>query len=156
MSKSKHPDICLYQPEIPQNTGNIGRLAAGAGCKLHLIEPLGFSLDDRYVRRAGLDYWPYIDLSTHQNFAAFVSACPGPFAFLSTKSSRPYSEIPLDTTALIFGRETAGLPPELHERYADQIYTIPMYRGEVRSFNLANAVSIVVYDQIRQRTGFTS
>ncbi len=146
---SHRPHICLVQPEIPQNTGAIGRLAAATGCPLHLVKPLGFSLDDRYMKRAGLDYWPYLDLHIHENFERFLDSAPKQprLAFFSTKAEKLYWDLP-ETDVIIFGRETSGLPEELRERYAEHFYRIPMFHPKVRSLNLANSVSIVVYQQL--------
>ena len=153
----KHPQICLYQPEIPQNTGAIGRLAAAATTRLHLVEPLGFTITDKAVRRAGLDYWPFLDMRIHPDFDAFLQsfgAEPPSIAFLSTKTQRPYTEIPTSTQVILFGRETSGLPPEFHSKYADHFYTVPMYTPHVRSLNLANSVAIVLHDLLARIHGY--
>ena len=153
MSSVQHPHICLYQPEIPQNTGNIGRLAAATCSPLHLIEPLGFSMADRYMKRAGLDYWPYLNLNVHPSFDSMLSSFPKPprLAFFSTKATRPYWDMgPVDL--LIFGKETVGLPDSFRESYPEDFYTIPMFHPKVRSLNLANAVCIVLYHQIALRS----
>lgn len=146
-----HPHICLYQPEIPQNTGNIGRLAAGSGCRLHLIKPFGFTASDKNLRRAGLDYWPFLDLEIHNDLDTLLTLFPGKVAFLSKRGPRPYTEIPAATELLIFGRETTGLPPELHRQYADAFFHIPMFHAGVRSLNLANTVAVVVYSHMHTR-----
>lgn len=145
-----HPHIALFQPEIPQNTGSIARLAAGSGCRLHLIPPFGFDTSDKQLRRAGLDYWPFVDLEIHDDLATLLALFPGRFAFLSKKASRPYWQIPPSTDLFIFGRETTGLPPELFERFPEAFFNIPMYHPGVRSQNLSNAVSIVIYDRLRR------
>ena len=147
---SKHPHICLFQPEIPQNTGSIGRLAAGAGCRLHLIRPFGFSTDDRNLRRAGLDYWPFLDLEIHDDLESLLALFPKRAAFFSKKATKPFWDMPDSCELLIFGRETSGLPDWVHERYADDLYQIPMFHPGVRSQNLANSVSVIVYDRIRR------
>lgn len=152
--RTGHPQICLYQPEIPQNTGNIGRLAAATGCRLNLIKPFGFSMADKNVRRAGLDYWPYLDLEIHDNFSDLYKLCQGKVAFFSKFATQAYTDIPSDTELLVFGRETSGFPKEFHTKYSDQLYKIPMFHSGVRSLNLSNAVAIVVYDQLRQRGTF--
>ncbi len=145
-----HPEICLYQPEIPQNTGSIARLTAGSASRLHLVRPFGFDTDDRNLRRAGLDYWPFVDLEIHDALEPLLTAFAGRFALLSKKAERPYFAIP-DTAALfIFGRETKGLPDELLGRFPEACYGIPMYHPGVRSFNLANAVSVILYDRLRR------
>jgi len=146
-----HPQICLFQPEIPQNAGNIGRLAAGTGSRLHMVQPFGFSTIDKNLRRAGLDYWPFLDLEVHENLEDLLSRFPNPskqVAFYSKFGKKSYWDAPKETELLIFGRETSGLPEELHQRFPDSFYSIPMYHPGVRSLNLANAVSIVVYDRI--------
>lgn len=147
---AKHPHICLFQPEIPQNTGSIGRLAAGAGCRLHLIRPFGFSTDDRNLRRAGLDYWPFLDLEIHDDLESLLAMFPGRVAFFSKKATKTYWDMPPTTDLFIFGRETSGLPDWVHQRYADDLYQIPMFHPGVRSQNLANSVSVIVYDRIRR------
>lgn len=149
--KQNHPQICLFQPEIPQNTGNIGRLAAATACRLHLIKPCGFSLSDKNLRRPGLDYWPFLDLEIHEGHSSLFEQSRGKIAFFSKFADRNYDEVPIDTELLVFGRETSGLPQEFHERYANAFYKIPMYHTGVRSLNLSNSVAIIVYDQLRQR-----
>ncbi len=150
-----HPHICLYQPQIPQNTGAIARLAAVSQSRLHLIAPLGFELSDKTVRRAGLDYWPYLDLELHKNFSSFERLFSSKrFAFISKYGKRSYLEIPKSCDVIIFGQETKGLPKEIHEKYNDQLFNLPMFHSEVRSLNLANAVSIVNYHMISQRKLF--
>jgi tRNA (cytidine/uridine-2'-O-)-methyltransferase len=146
--------IVLVQPEIPPNTGNVIRLAANTGCELHLIEPLGFSMDDRLLRRAGLDYHEYAEVRRHADWDAFVHTMqPDParlFAF-TTRGSRPFGEIawqPGDW--LVFGSETAGLAPELRERFPEtQRVRLPMRAGQ-RSLNLSNAVAVTVFEAWRQ------
>jgi len=146
-----HPQICLWQPEIPQNTGSIGRLAAGTQCRLHLIRPFGFDTSDKNLRRAGLDYWPFLDLEIHDDIRPLTQKFRGRVAFFSKKASRPYYEMPLDTELLVFGRETSGLADWIHEEWADCFWNIPMFHPGVRSLNLSNAVSIVLYHQLGQR-----
>jgi tRNA (cytidine/uridine-2'-O-)-methyltransferase len=141
-----HPHICLYRPEIPQNTGTTGRLVAATQSRLHIIRPCGFSLDDRNLKRAGLDYWPYLDLEIHDSFNEFTKSLPPKkMAFFSKKAVKPYWKMPSDINTLVFGQETKGLPQEFHEKYSDQFYSIPIYHPNVRSLNLASAVSIVTY-----------
>ena len=150
--------VVLVHPEIHWNTGNAGRTCLAAGATLHLIEPLGFSLDERQVRRAGLDYWPHVDLRVWDSWGSFEAVLPGlgqPF-FFSTKASRPYWNAPLAEpggVVLIFGRETGGLPADLHERYHDRFVTIPMTSGPMRSLNLSTSIAIGVYETLRQRAG---
>ena len=147
--KKEHLHICLYKPEIPQNTGNIGRLAAAMQCRLHLIKPLGFSLSDKNLRRPGLDYWPYLDLEIHENFESFLSNFSlEQIAFFSKKAKTPYVKMPKEKKVLVFGQETKGLPNEFFEAYGKHFYGIPMFHPEVRSLNLANSVSIVSYHQL--------
>ena len=145
-------NIVLFEPEIPQNTGTIGRLAVSTNSKLHLIEPLGFSLEDKYLKRAGLDYWPHLAPKIHPNWDAFIAAeRPVRRFFLSTHGKKSFFDArfrPGDH--LIFGKESAGLPPEFYERYQDELWQIPMPGSFSRSLNLANAVSIVLYEAIRQ------
>ena len=151
-----HPEICLFQPEIPQNTGSIARLTAGSGSRLHLVRPFGFDADDRNLRRAGLDYWPFVDLEIHDTLEPLLARFPRRVAFLTKKSQRPYFDIPADVGLYVFGRETKGLPDELLTRFPEACYGIPMYHPGVRSFNLANAVSVVLYDRLRRKTERTS
>ena len=153
------PRVVLHQPQIPPNTGNVARTCAAAGWELHLIEPLGFSIDDRHLRRAGLDYWPSVDLHRHSDFAAFNavrSRRGGRLLALSSLASRSYTSlryVPEDW--LLFGCESDGLPEEL-QRQADQCLTIPMPRNlrpgtsGVRSLNLSVAVGVVVFEALRQ------
>jgi tRNA (cytidine/uridine-2'-O-)-methyltransferase len=133
-------NIILYEPEIPPNTGNIARLCAGMGLTLHLIEPLGFSLDDRYLKRAGLDYWPYVDLRLHPDFTAFLAKAPkGRLIATSARSGSHFSLYkPQAADNMLFGPETRGLPVQVLEM-ADEIYNIPLQPG-VRSLNLATTV----------------
>jgi tRNA (cytidine/uridine-2'-O-)-methyltransferase len=143
-------NLVLVEPEIPPNTGNIARLALAAGCRLHLVKPLGFSLDDRQLRRAGMDYWREVDVTLWENLDEFErKASPRSF-FFSTRSWRPYWEINFTRgDNLIFGRETKGLPESLLVERVDDCYTIPMVAG-ARSLNLATAVAIVLFEGVRQ------
>lgn len=145
-----HPHIVLYQPEIPQNTGSIARLAAGSGSRLHLVPPFGFSAADKNLRRAGLDYWPFLDLEIHDSLEDVFELFPNRCVFLSKKATKTYWEIPPERDVYVFGRETTGLPDELHRRFPEAFYRIPMYHPGVRSQNLSNAVSVLVYDHIRR------
>jgi len=148
--------VVLVHPEIHWNTGNAGRTCLATGATLHLVEPLGFSLDERQVKRAGLDYWEHVDLRTWPDWRTFERALPGlgePF-FFSTKAARFVWDAPLasrDDVALIFGRETGGLPPELHEQYGDRFFSLPILSPQVRSLNLSTCVGIVLYELLRQR-----
>ena len=146
--------IVLYQPQIPPNTGNIARTCAATGTPLHLIEPLGFDLSDRHTRRAGLDYWRHLSLHVHPNWDDFAAKHQGAvFAFLETVGADRYDTIPTPepggTVALVFGKETTGIPPEILARYPNQVYRIPMGR-EIRSLNLSNSVALVLFDLLRR------
>ncbi|MBQ9307999.1 MAG: tRNA (uridine(34)/cytosine(34)/5-carboxymethylaminomethyluridine(34)-2'-O)-methyltransferase TrmL [Clostridia bacterium] len=144
--------IVLVHPEIPQNTGNIARTCAATGCDLHLIEPLGFSLADRYLKRAGLDYWHLMHYTVHPSLEAFFHAFPGAHMyFASTKAKHVYTEVnygPDDF--LVFGQETRGLPENLLSRFPEDCIRIPM-RSEARSLNLSNSVAVVLYEALRQQ-----
>lgn len=144
--------IVLYQPEIPQNTGNIARTCAATGSMLHLIKPLGFELSDRYLRRAGLDYWHMMEYRVHEDFEALIKAYPDArMHFLSTKAPRGYTEEAYGRDDfLVFGCETKGLPESLLERVYDRCVRIPMVEG-ARSLNLSNSVAIVLYEALRQQ-----
>ena len=145
--------VVLYQPQIPQNTGNIARTCAAVGAELHLVEPLGFSVTDSAVRRAGLDYWPEVTVHRHAGLdpvLANAAAPPGQLVLLSTHGAKPYTEFRYRRGAyLLFGNETAGLPTGLRARYAAATARIPMRTG-LRSLNLGNAVAVVVYEALRQ------
>jgi len=144
--------VVLVAPEIPQNTGSIARLCAATHTRLHLVKPLGFSLDDRYLKRAGLDYWPWVDLQIHEDWDAFVAAYPDARLHLfSARVECSYLEAsyrPGDF--LVFGRETKGLPADILAGRESCTYVIPIDSPNVRSLNLANAVSIVLYEGRRQ------
>ncbi len=146
--------VVLFQPEIHWNTGNAGRSCLAAGAKLHLIEPLGFSLDEREVRRAGLDYWQYVDLRVWPDWETFEQQLPSlgtPF-FFSTKGERTYwdAEFPEDVV-LVFGRETGGLPESIHARYGERMLKMPIHSPHVRSLNLSTSVGVALYEVLRQR-----
>lgn len=144
-------NIVLYEPEIPANTGNIGRLCLATGAGLHLAGRLGFSLDDRSVRRAGVDHWADVAVKRHVVLADFERDRDAARLFcFSTKGTRRYTEVSYQPgDSFIFGSESRGLPPDVLERHAGRVLLIPM-PGPVRSLNLANAVSIVVYEALRQ------
>jgi tRNA (cytidine/uridine-2'-O-)-methyltransferase len=148
-------NIVLVEPEIPQNTGTIVRLCAATTCRLHLVEPLGFSIDDRTLKRAGLDYWQHATVQVHTSFEALQSVFPeARFWFTSKKAPITYTKAAFCAEDfLVFGKETTGLPDELLAGHAGTSLCIPMF-GPVRSLNLANAVSIVVYEALRQLRGF--
>jgi len=143
--------VVLHEPEIPQNTGNIGRLCVGTTCKLHLIKPLGFQLEDRYMKRAGLDYWQHLDWTVHEDFDRFLAQeTPGRLFLFTKKASRSYWDITYrEGDYLVFGKETVGLPEYLLGQFPDQCCQIPM-TGPTRSINLANSVAVAVYEGIRQ------
>jgi tRNA (cytidine/uridine-2'-O-)-methyltransferase len=148
--------VVLVHPEIHWNTGNAGRTCLATGATLHLIEPLGFSLGEREVKRAGLDYWPHVDVRTWPSWEAFEAVLPslGPAWFFSTHATQHYWDAPLgatDDAVLVFGRETGGLPPALHERYAERFVRLPMHDAHVRSLNLSTSVGIALYEVLRQR-----
>ena len=145
--------VVLVHPEIHWNTGNAGRSCLAAGAALHLVEPLGFSLGEREVRRAGLDYWEHVDLRVWPAWAHLEQELPAlgtPF-FFSTRAERMYweAEFP-DNAVLVFGRETGGLPEAIHARYADSMYRMPIHSPHVRSLNLSTAVGIALYEVLRQ------
>lgn len=147
--------VVLVHPEIHWNTGNAGRSCLAAGATLHLVEPLGFSLDEREVRRAGLDYWQHVDLRTWRSWEAFEEVLPtlGTPVFFSTKSTRMYWTAPLagEDVVLLFGRETGGFPAAIHAKYGESMYAMPMFSEHVRSLNLSTAAGIALYEAIRQR-----
>ena len=148
--------VVLVHPEIHWNTGNAGRTCLATGARLHLIEPLGFSLDERQVKRAGLDYWEQVDLCVWRHWDQFEQVLPslGEPYFFSTKAARLLWDAPLgepDDVVLIFGRETGGLPAELHERYGDRFVGMPIASPLVRSLNLSTSVAVAVYEVLRQR-----
>lgn len=146
--------VVLHEPEIPPNTGNIGRLCLATGAVLHLIEPLGFSLDDKLLKRAGLDYWPLVQVKRWPNWAAFAVGQPEGARcwFLTTKADAPYWDVEFrDGDYLVFGRETRGLPASLLTANDSKCVTIPM-APETRSLNLATSVGIVLYEAVRQLT----
>jgi len=147
----KHLNIVLVEPEIPQNTGNISRTCACTGASLHLVKPLGFSIDDTHLKRAGLDYWKYLDVTVHESLAEFAKGKPMRLA--STKSSKNHTQTDYpDDCFILFGRESKGLPEALLKEHYKDCVRIPMM-GNLRSLNLSNSVAIVVYEALRQ-SGF--
>lgn len=152
-------NVVLVRPEIPQNTGSVARLTAATLTRLHLVGPLGFSLDDRYLKRAGLDYWPLVDLRTYsgwEEFAANEAVRLGAFKYFSTHAVKTYLEADYrDGDFLVFGSETSGLGADFLSARRDASYRIPIFESGVRSLNLANAVSIVVYEALRQLGALT-
>ena len=147
--------IVLVEPEIPQNTGNISRTCAVTGSVLHLVRPLGFAIDDKKLKRAGLDYWHFLDIRYHESFEELEAAYPdGRFFLCSTRARQQYTKARYqDGDFLVFGKETAGLPQSLLDRRSQDAVRIPMGEG-IRSLNLSNAAAIVLYEALRQ-TGFT-
>lgn len=144
--------IVLVNPEIPQNTGNIARTCAATGCVLHLIKPLGFSLEDKYLKRAGLDYWNMMQYHVYERFDDLLAVYPNAkMHFLSTKAPRCYTEVAFaPDDFLVFGCETRGLPESLLSKAYDRCVRIPMVEG-ARSLNLSNSVAVVVYEALRQQ-----
>jgi len=146
-------NIVLIEPEIPNNTGNIGRLALATGSKLHLVKPFGFELNDKRVRRAGLDYWQHLDLRLYENTTAFFSIHKDKkMVFFSSHGEKDHWSIDYeDELFLIFGKESVGLPKSLLFEKKNSLYKIPLYCDHIRSLNLANTVGIVVYEGLRQQ-----
>lgn len=144
-------NIVLVEPEIPQNTGNIARTCAATGARLHIVEPMGFKIDDKKLKRAGLDYWYLLDITYYSNLEDFFEKNKeGNFYFFSTKAQNRYSDISYpDKSYLFFGKETAGLPEELLKANPDRCVRIPMI-SDARSLNLSNSVAIGVYEVLRQ------
>ncbi|MGL4485296.1 MAG: tRNA (uridine(34)/cytosine(34)/5-carboxymethylaminomethyluridine(34)-2'-O)-methyltransferase TrmL [Anaerovoracaceae bacterium] len=145
--------IVMVEPEIPPNTGNIARTCAATGTELHLIKPLGFSIDDKSIRRAGLDYWPFVKLHIHESLDDFLAEYAGKRMYLATKFADTfYTEVFFrDEDMILFGRETKGLPKDLIEKRKDMAIRIPMGNNEkLRSLNLSNAVNIILFEALRQ------
>lgn len=147
--------IVLVEPEIPGNTGNIARLCAATGAELHLVRPLGFSTDDKHLKRAGLDYWDLLTIHYHDSIEEVLTKYAGSnFYFNTTKATKHHTDIAFtQDDFLVFGKETAGLPERLLDRYPDNCIRIPMI-PEARSLNLSNAVAVVVYEALRQTEYF--
>ena len=144
-------NIILHQPEIPQNTANIGRTCVATGTKLHLIEPLGFKLDDKAVKRAGMDYWQHVQLYRYMNFEEFLEKNPGAKIYMATtKAPNMYTDVAYEPDCYImFGKESAGIPEEILVNHKEESIRIPMV-GDIRSLNLGNSVAIVLYEALRQ------
>ena len=144
-------NIVLHEPEMPANTGNIGRTCVAAGARLHLIEPLGFSINDKMVKRAGLDYWDKLDVTVYDDFNDFCERNPGAKIYMATtKAHKTYTEVSYEPDCYImFGKESAGIPEEILVDYEDTCVRIPMI-GDIRSLNLSNSVAIVLYEALRQ------
>lgn len=144
--------IILHQPEMPANTGNIGRTCVATGTSLHLIEPLGFSLSDKYIKRAGMDYWPKLDVTRYMNYEEFKTIHPTAKVWMATTKARHiYTEVEYGPDDfLMFGKESAGIPEELLVENEENCIRIPML-SDIRSLNLSNAVAIVLYEALRQQ-----
>lgn len=151
--------VALVHPEIHGNTGSTGRTCLAAGAQLHLVEPLGFDIDDKRVRRAGLDYWPRVAPRIWPDWDRFEAALPqlgAPFFFSSDAATEFWDASFFDSTVLVFGCESVGLPVDIRERYADRMLRLPMHDPELRSINLASSVAVVLYEALRQRRNRTS
>lgn len=147
-------EVILFQPQIPQNAGNVVRTCAVTGTDLTLVHPLGFSIHDRWLKRAGLDYWEGVNVKLIDDLESYLSQSDGDFYFFSSKASKKYTEVPYQKkTMLIFGSETQGLPPHFYEKWPDRYVTIPMIEG-VRCLNLATSVGIGIYEAWRQLAFF--
>lgn len=145
--------IVLVEPEIPPNTGNIARSCAATGAVLHLVKPLGFSIDDKSLKRAGLDYWPYVDVRVHESLEEFMQEYEGRRMFLATtKGGRLYTDVKFqDEDMLLFGKETAGLPRDFIEEHKENAIRIPMSKDtRLRSLNLSNSANIILFEALRQ------
>ena len=144
-------NIVLFEPEIPANTGNIGRTCAATGTRLHLIEPLGFRLDEKSLRRAGMDYWKDLDVTTYIDFDDFLEKNPGAKIYMATtKAPNVYTDVSYEPDCYImFGKESAGIPEEILVHHKEDSIRIPMV-GDIRSLNLGNSVAIVLYEALRQ------
>ena len=149
-------NVVMVEPEIPQNTGNIARTCAATGAKLHLVHPLGFSISDKYLKRAGLDYWDKLEIGEHESLTAFLEKYKpeeNNMFYATTKAKHCYSNVDfsnMDEVFVLFGKETKGLPEDLLKKYIDDTIRIPMI-GNLRSLNLSNSVAIIVYEILRQQ-----
>ena len=144
-------NIVLFEPEIPANTGNIGRTCVATGTRLHLIEPLGFRLNEKSIKRAGMDYWEHLDVTRYINFEEFLEKNPGAKIYMATtKGQHVYTEVNYEPDCYImFGKESAGIPEEILVKHPDNCIRIPML-SEIRSLNLSNSVAVVLYEALRQ------
>ena len=144
-------NIVLLEPEIPANTGNIGRTCVATGTRLHLIEPLGFSLSEKALKRAGMDYWKDLDVTTYIDYGEFLEKNPGAKIYMATtKARKVYTEVSYeDDCYIMFGKESAGIPEEILAEHEESCIRIPMW-GDIRSLNLANSVSVILYEALRQ------
>lgn len=149
-------NIVLFEPEIPANTGNIGRTCVATGTRLHLIEPLGFRLNEKAIKRAGMDYWEDLDVTTYINFEDFMEKNPNAKIYMATtKATNVYTEVNYEQDCYImFGKESAGIPEEILVRHKEDCIRIPMV-GDIRSLNLGNSVAVVLYEALRQN-GFSA
>ena len=145
-------NIVLIEPEIPNNTGNIGRLALATGSRLHLVKPFGFEIDDKRLKRAGLDYWQHLEVIYYESSEDFFQKNrQAEMVFLSSHGTKSHWDMKYtDEMLLVFGKESVGLPKSLIKTHEDKLFKIPMYSEHIRSLNLANAVSIIVYEGLRQ------
>lgn len=145
-------NIVLHEPEIPANTGNIGRTCVATGTSLHLIKPLGFDISDKQVKRAGMDYWKDLDLYVYEDFSDFIARNPGARIYMATtKAKKAYTEVEYkEDDFIMFGKESAGIPEEILIKYEDTSVRIPMI-GEIRSLNLSNSAAIILYEALRQQ-----
>ena len=144
-------NIVLFEPEIPANTGNIGRTCVATGTRLHLIEPLGFRLNEKSIKRAGMDYWEHLDVTRYMNFEEFLEKNPGAKIYMATtKGQHVYSDVTYEPDCYImFGKESAGIPEEILVKNPENCIRIPML-SEIRSLNLSNSVAVVLYEALRQ------
>lgn len=144
-------NIVLHEPEMPANTGNIGRTCVAAGARLHLIEPLGFKLNEKMLKRAGLDYWDKLDVTVYDDYADFLEKNPGAKIYMATtKAQKTYCDVSYeDDCYIMFGKESAGIPEEILVEHKENCVRIPMW-GDIRSLNLSNSVAIVLYEALRQ------
>ncbi len=143
-------NVVLVEPEIPQNTGNIVRTCAATGARLHIVKPMGFTIDDKKLKRAGLDYWHYLDITYYENLDDFFNKVKGSFYFFTTKGQNVYSDVKYpDNCYLFFGKETKGLPEELLIKHPKECLRLPM-GDTIRSLNLSNTVAVAVYEVLRQ------
>ncbi len=145
-------NIVLVEPEIPQNTGNISRTCAATGTRLHIVEPMGFTIDDKKLKRAGLDYWHLLDITYYKNLDEFFEKNAGPFYYFTTKGKHVYADVTyLDGAYLMFGKETKGLPESLLRAHPERCVRLPMLNDDAaRSLNLSNTVAVGVYEVLRQ------
>lgn len=147
--------IALFEPEIPPNTGNVARLCAATGSRLHLIGKLGFRIDDKQLKRAGLDYWPYVDLVRHESFEAFEEFGWERLWVIDNPAPRRHTDVRYrDGDCLLFGKESTGLPERIRAKYAERLVSIPMFTEYVRSLNLSTSVGIAAYEALRQVHGW--